>query len=65
MREKYWREKIANESLMLLEDDHVDLLTMIKSVDKEKVPDEMHCLLGQQIKIFETRDKLGYGTQRK
>lgn len=60
MRERYWREKFAEESVLVEDDDHMDLSTMIESVDKEKVPDEMLCLLDQQKKILRTKDKRGY-----
>lgn len=47
-RAKYWKDKFENESVTVEDDDHVDLSTMLNSVPKDKVPEEMACLLDQQ-----------------
>ena len=59
-RERYWREKLASEAIQLEDEDHGDLSEILKTVPKEKVPEEILCLWEQQKKIFTTKSKHGY-----
>ncbi|KAK2555828.1 hypothetical protein P5673_022469, partial [Acropora cervicornis] len=59
-REKYWKEKFLEESVQLEDGDHADLTTMLRTVPKENIPEELECLWEQQQKILTTRSKRGY-----
>ena len=59
-REKYWKEKFLQESVQLEDGDHVDLITLLHKVPKDKVPEEIEYLWEQQQKILNTKSKCGY-----
>ena len=59
-REKYWKEKFDKFSVAMEEEDHGDLVNIMKQVKKEDVPEDMECLLNQQKKILSTSSKNGY-----
>ena len=58
-REKYWRDKFQTESLLLDEEDHQDLSSMLSTIPSENVPESMTCLWEQQLKLMQTK-KNGY-----
>ena len=49
-REHHWQEKCASEAVQLEDDDHGDLVAMLTTVPKERVPEDMLCLREQQKK---------------
>ena len=60
MRERYWKEKFADEFITIEDTDHTDLLTMFNDTEERKLPEEMLCLWNQQKRIMKTESKLGY-----
>lgn len=60
MRERYWKEKFADEFITVEDTDHTDLLTMFNDIEERKLPEEMLCLWNQQKRIMKTESKLGY-----
>ena len=58
-REKYWRDKFQTESLLLDEEDHQDLSSMLSTIPSKDVPENMTCLWEQQLKLMQTK-KNGY-----
>ena len=51
IREQAERERLEWEMLELTQEDHADLTTIMASVDKKDVPEEMTVLWEQQQKI--------------
>ena len=58
-REKYWRDKFNEEALVLEEQDHSDLSTMLLGESVVNVPEELQCLWKQQLKMVQKK-KNGY-----
>ncbi|XP_044179618.1 uncharacterized protein LOC122961098 [Acropora millepora] len=48
-REKYRKEKFLEESVQLEDGDHADRTTMLRTVPKENIPEELECLWEQHV----------------
>ena len=58
-RERYWRDKFNEEALIINEQDHGDLSSILLDQSVDNVPEEMQCLWKQQLKIAQSK-KNGY-----
>ena len=60
MREQAGRERLEREMLDMTQEDHTDLTTIMATVDKKDVPEEMTVLREQQQKIIATSSSRAY-----
>ena len=59
-KEQRAREHLESEMLHMDRDDHTDLLTMMSTIDKNDVPEDLSIIWEQQSKILATESSHGY-----
>lgn len=58
--EKRNREQLEAQMIMLEEEDHKDLKTIMSSIKKDSIPEDMIIFWEQQQKMLETKSSKGY-----
>ena len=54
-REKYWTDKFDQESLEVEEQDHNELSAMLLGQSVDNVPEKLHCLWNEQLKMVQRK----------